>query len=171
MSHRAIRCLIGDASKSLDDSVQFGYGRKSDFNVYNNKKYKFTWMLPLTATTTIPTDGSGITKSWNVILVIIDIDKSGSNEKEFTKILDYMDDFGDRLIRRIDDWYQSGTDIVGTLTIGTVNQTPIIKDDADIHTGWLYSFQMITSDDFDYCKDPDNIALYNGTYRYNQDPE
>lgn len=170
MSHRAIRCLIGDAVKSLDDKIQFGYGRRSDFNIPNNKSYPFVWLLPLTATTTIPSNGAGITKGWNVVLVVIDIDKSGSKEKEFDKILDRMSDIGDALIRRIDDWYQSGSDIVGTLTINTVNQTTIIKEDSDIHTGWLYSFQMITSDDFDYCT-PDNIALYNGSYRHNSTTE
>lgn len=170
MSHRAIRCLIGDATKSLDDKIQFGYGRRSDFNIPNNKSYPFVWMLPLTAVTTIPDDGAGITKAWNIILVIIDIDKSGSTEKEFDKILDRMDDIGEQLIRRVDDWYRSGDDIVGSLTIRSVNQTSIIKEDSDIHTGWLYSFQMITSDDFDYCT-PDNIALYNGSYRDNQDTE
>lgn len=170
MSHRAIRCLIGDATRSLDDKIQFGYGRRSDFNIPNNKKYPFVWMLPLTATTSIPSNGAGITKSWNVILVVIDLDKSDSKETEFDKILDRMDSLGDQLIRRIDDWYQSGTDIVGTLTIASVNQTTIIKGDSDVHTGWLYSFQMVTSDDFDYCT-PDNIALYNGSYRYTSDTE
>jgi hypothetical protein len=170
MSHRAIRCLIGDAVKSLDDKIQFGYGRRSDFNIDNKKKYPFVWMLPLTATTNIPSDGSGITKTWSIILVIIDIDKSGSTVKEYDDILDKMDFIADSLIRRIDDWYQSGTDIVGTVTITSVNQTTIIKDDSDIHTGWLLAFQMVTSDDFDYCT-PDNIALYNGSYRYNQDTD
>lgn len=168
MSHRAIRCLIGDAVKSLDDKIQFGYGRRSDFNIDNQKKYPFVWMLPLTAVTTIPNNGAGITKTWNVILVVIDLDKSDSKETEFDKILDKMSDVGDALLRRIDDWYQSGTDVVGTITIASVTQTTIIKGDSDIHTGWLYSFQMTTSDDFDYCT-PDNIALYNGSYRDSQD--
>jgi hypothetical protein len=171
MSHRAIRCLVGDAVKSLDDKIQFGYGRRSDFNIPNNKKYPFVWMLPLTAVTNIPSDGAGITKTWSIILVIIDIDKSGSTEKEYDDILDRMDFIGDSLIRRIDDWYQSGTDIVGTLTINSVNQTTIIKGDSDIHTGWLFAFQMVTSDMFDYCVDPDNTALYNGSYRHNQDTD
>lgn len=170
MSHRAIRCLIGDAVKSLSDKIQFGYGRRTDFNIYNNKAYPFVWLLPLTAVTTIPNNGAGITKTWNIILVVIDLDKSDSVEKQYDDILDKMSDIGDALIRRIDDWYRSGTDIVGSLTITTVNQTTIIKEDADIHTGWLYSFQMITDDDFDYCT-PDNIALYNGSYRDNQDTD
>lgn len=171
MSHHAIRCLIGDAVKSLDDSIQFGYGRRSDFNIHNDKNYPFVWLLPLTAVTTIPSDGAGITKSWNIILVVIDIDKSDSVEQEFDKIMDRMDDIGDRLIRRIDDWYRSGDDIVGALTITSVNQTSIIKEDSDIHTGWLYSFQMITDDQFEYCIDPDNIALYNDSYRNSQDTQ
>lgn len=154
MSHRAIRCLIGDAVKSLDDKIQFGYGRRSDFNIDNKKQYPFVWMLPLTASTTIPTNGAGITKTWNIILVIIDIDKSDSTEKEYKKILDVMDFIGDSLIRRINDWYLTGEDIVGALTITSVNQTTIIKGDSDIHTGWLLTFQMVTSDSFDYCRYP-----------------
>lgn len=159
MSHRAIRCLVGDAAKSLDDKIQFGYGRRSDFNIPNDKCYPFVWMLPLTASTVLNSTDRSRTKTWNIILVIIDIDKSSSVEKQYDDILDAMDDIGDKLIQRIDDWYQSERDIVGTLTITNINQTTIIKQDSDIHTGWLFTFQMTVSDDFEYCT-PDNEILY-----------
>ena len=172
MSHRAIRCLIGDAAKSLDDSIEFGYGRWSDFNIEKVDKWPNVWLNPLIANTTIADDGSGtILKTWQIRLNIIDIDKSGSHHNEFKKILDRMDFLADSLIRRIDDWYRTSQDIVGTLNIINVNHRPIIKDTAKIVTGWELSFQLETSDSFDYCVDPDNVAIYNGSYRDNQDTE
>jgi hypothetical protein len=150
---------VGDAAKSLDDKIQFGYGRRSDFNIPNNKRYPFVWMLPLTASTVLSSTDRPRTKTWNVILVIIDIDKSDSIETQYDDILDAMDEIGDKLIQRIDDWYMRERDIVGTLTIANINQTTIIKGDGDIHTGWLFTFQMTVSDDFDYCT-PENVELY-----------
>jgi hypothetical protein len=151
MSHRAIRCLIGDTTKSLDDSIQFGYGRRSDFNSTKDKRFPFVWLLPLTASTILESSTASRTKTWNCVLVILDIDKPGDNHKDFNKILDDMDHLGDKIIQRIDDWYRSEKDILGTLTLQNINQTTIIKEDAAIDSGWLFSFQMVVSDDFDYC--------------------
>lgn len=87
------------------------------------------------------------------------MDKPGDKHKDINVILDEMDDLGDKIIQRIDDWYQSEQDIVGTLTLQNINQTTIIKEDADIDSGWLFTFQMVTSDSFEYCVE-DNIELY-----------
>lgn len=161
MSHKSIRLLIRDVVKSLSDNVQFGYGRRSDFNLVKNKRYPIVWLLPLTASTILNSSDTPRTKTWNCILVVLDLNKAGDTERQFDDILDEMDDLGDKIIQRIDDWYQSEKDIVGTLTIQNINQTTIIKEDAAIDSGWLYTFQMITSDDFSYCT-PDNVELYDG---------
>lgn len=159
MSHKSIRALIRDVVNSLDDSIQFGYGRRSDFNIIKDKRFPFVWLLPLTANTVLSSSTGARTKTWNCVIVILDIDKPGDKHKQFNKILDDMDDLGDKIIQRIDDWYRSEKDIVGTLTLQNINQTTIIKEDAAIDTGWLFSFQMVTSDDFQYCT-PDNVELY-----------
>jgi hypothetical protein len=156
MSHRSVRLLIEAAAKSLSDNIQFGYGRRSDFNQSGDKYYPYVWLLPLTATTVI---GETRTKTWSIVLVVINMDKSDSESKEFDCILDEMDDIVDKIVIRIDDWYRTTDDIVGSLTITNVNQVSIIKEDADIHTGWLCTFQMTVSDDFDYCaNEPSNLA-------------
>lgn len=154
MSHRSVRLLIEAAAKSLSDDIQFGYGRRSDFNQSGDKSYPYVWLLPLTASQVIPTTDKPRTKTWSIVLVVITLDQSDSVPKQFDSLLDDMDDLVDRLVFRIDDWYRTTDDIVGTLTITNVNQVSIIKDDADIHTGWLLSFQMTVSDDFSYCVDP-----------------
>lgn len=159
MSHKSIRLLIRDVVKSLSDNLQFGYGRRSDFNLVKNKSYPIVWLLPLTASTVLNSSDRSRTKTWNCIIVILDMDKPGDKHKDINVILDEMDDLGDKIIQRIDDWYQSERDIVGTLTLQNINQTTIIKEDAAIDSGWLFTFQMITSDDFAYCV-PDNVELY-----------
>lgn len=152
MSHRSVRQLIEAATKSLSDNIQFGYGRRSDFNQSGDKSYPYVWLLPLTASQIIPNTDQPRTKTWSVILVIINLDLSDSVTKELDLILDEMDDIVDKIIIRIDDWYRNTDDITGSLTITNVNQVSIIKEDADIHTGWVCSFNMTVSDDFSYCE-------------------
>lgn len=86
-------------------------------------------------------------------------DSTSSNETEYKPILDDMDDLLDRFVNRLNDYYLKTSDTVGAITLRGFQQTPFLKGDADILSGWFLSFQLQTSDDFTYCT-PDNIALY-----------
>jgi hypothetical protein len=66
-----------------------------------------------------------------------------------------------KYMQALDDWYERSYDTVGALSITGDSATPFYKDDADIHTGWLLSFQLIVPDDFEYCT-PENVDLYAG---------
>ena len=160
MSHLAIRSLIRDVAKSLSDKIQFGYGRRSEFNFIEKKRYPFIWMLPLNASGRFRTSPTK-TKTWNVALLFLDEDEADSNADQSTKILDDRDAVVDRFTQALDDWYERSYDTVGAFTIQNDNQQPFYKDDSDIHTGWLLTFQIVVSDDFDYCT-PENVDLYAG---------
>jgi len=89
------------------------------------------------------------------------MDKADSNADQSTKILDDRDLIVDRFTQALDDWYERSYDEVGAITIQNDTQQPFYKDDTDINTGWLLTFQMVVSDDFNYCT-PENVDLYAG---------
>lgn len=161
MSHKSVRILLEDVAKSLSDKIQFGYGRRSEFNLIDQKRYPYIWLLPLTAGRRFVNNEGTKTKTWNVSIIFLDEDKADSDAKETEKIHDDLDLIVDQYIQRLDDYYLNSRDVVGYVTIRNDNQTPFYKDDSDINSGWLVTFQMTVSDDFLYCV-PDNINLYAG---------
>lgn len=160
MSHRSVVSLFSDVAKSLADNIQFGYGRRSDFNLIENKRTPYVWCLPLTATPSF-TDTPNYQKTWNCALVFFEQDQTDSKESQYKLILDDMDELLDKFVQRLNDWNQTSQDVVGQVTLQAFSQTPFVKTDAGIYTGWILQFQMITPDDFIYCT-PDNIDIYAG---------
>lgn len=160
MSHRSVVSLFENAAKSLSDNIQFGYGRRSDFNQNPDISYPYIWLLPLTANPAyVVNDAENYQKTWNCILVFLKADKTDSLETEYKPILDEMDELVDKFINRVNDWSLNSEDVVGQVTIRGISQNWIIKGDADVFTGWFVSFQLVVSDNFEYCT-PDNIKLY-----------
>jgi hypothetical protein len=167
MSHRSVVQLIKDTATSLADNIQFGYGRRSDFNLQTTPNSDsapsgvWMWLQPLSANPTYTNNSNteNYQKTWNCILLILIPDKSDSTEKEYKVQLDEADELADKFINRLNDWAYKTSDTVGPVTLQNFQQNPIIKGDADIFSGWWVSFQMVTSDDFDYCT-PENIDLY-----------
>jgi hypothetical protein len=161
MSHRSVVQLINDVAVSLSDGIQFGYGLRSEFNQSEKKGETFVWMLPLTANPTYTNNGvENYQKTWNCIVFFFQPDTTDSQSLDgYKPILDDMDNLADRFINRLNDWSFKSTDVVGAVTLQNFQQTPYIKSDADILTGWFVSFQMVTSDDFEYCT-PENVLLY-----------
>jgi hypothetical protein len=160
VSHLSVRTLIKDAAQSLADNIQFGYGRRSDFNLIKDPSSPYVWLLPLTSNPRFAVNNVEIyQKTWNCIVLFLYEDRTDSIETEFDHILDDMDTLVDKFIIRLNDFYLKSTDTVGTITLQNFSQNPFIKSDADIFTGWFLTFQMVVSSDFEYCT-PDNIALY-----------
>lgn len=126
------------------------------------KRYPYIWLLPLTGSRRYINNESTKTKTWSIALVFLDQDKADANEKESERILDAQDLIVDRYLQQLDDWYERSYDTIGAFTIQNDNQQPFYKDDADIHTGWLLTFQIVVADDFEYCT-PENVRLYAGT--------
>jgi hypothetical protein len=127
-----------------------------------NKRYPYIWLLPLSASRQFRGDNNPTkTKTWNVALVFLDLDEADANEKQSEVILDRMDVYVDKYLMALDEWYQRSTDIIGAMTLANDSQSPFYKDDADGNTGWLLTFTMEVSDNFEYCT-PENIELYAG---------
>ena len=159
MSHASVKLLLHDVAKSLADNVQFGYGRRSEFNMITQKRYPYSWLQPLTST--IRRNENTITTIWSGRIAFMDVDRADANEKESEVILNKMYDLTQRYYHQLDDWFERSSDIIGAITIQSFVSNPFYKDDSGIHTGWYSDFQLITSDNFEYCT-PENVDLYAG---------
>lgn len=148
MSHLGIRKLIEDTAKSLGDDIQFTYARTSDFNVMRDKRYPFITLDPLSAVPGYSVDGSrNYTKAWTANMAFYELDNAASTQEEYVKILDEMDAFVDSFLNRL-NFYSLKAD---TILISSINQTPFIKQTADILSGYLLTFNIEVMDDFNYC--------------------
>lgn len=160
MSHRSVVTLLQDAAESLSDAIQFGYGRRSDYNLTEKKKNIMVWLLPLTATPAYTVNNTeNYQKTWNCAVFFFQLTPSDTTEKEFTPVLHDLDELVDQFVNRVNDWSMKSADTVGAVTLQNFQQYSVIKENADISTGWLLQFQMTTSDDFHYCT-PENVRLY-----------
>lgn len=162
MSHLSVRTLLYDVAKNLADNQQFGYGRRSEFNMIENKSYPYIWLLPLTASRRfISTDNLTRTMTWNCALVFLDMDSADAKEDQSDKLLDEQYETAQKYMQALDDWSYRSSDTLGPVTIQNDLMAPFYKDDSGIHTGWLVTFQMVVSDNFEYCS-PENVELYSG---------
>lgn len=149
MSHKGIRLLIQDAAQSLGDDIQFDYARTSDFNVTASaQRYPFITLDLLSAIPEYTVNGvSNYMKRWLCNMAFYGLDKEGSTQDEYEKILDDADDLVDKFLNKL-NFYSEKSD---TLLIASVNQTPFLKVGSAILTGFTLSFQLQQTDQFNYC--------------------
>jgi hypothetical protein len=161
MSHQSVRLLLEDVAKSLADNICFSFGRESEFNNLKTKENRYIWLLPMTAN--FPISDTTRTKTWNIALLFMDVDRFDASNKETNIIHDELDVVVDKFIHRLDDWSQTQQDTVGAITLSGVRQSPFFKDQAGVVSGWRVDFTMQVPDLFEYCTE-DNIRIYSGTY-------
>lgn len=161
MSHQSVRLLLEDVAKSLADKAQSGYGRHSEFNQISGRRYPFIWILPLRGGRQFVNNNTTKTKTWDVSILFFNPDTADADAKQSASILDTTDVLVDRYLHALDDWFERSDDFLGAFTINNDNQIALYKDNSEIETGWILSFQMIVSEDFDYCR-PENVDLYAG---------
>lgn len=152
MSHKGIRLLIEDAAKSLGDSIQFTYGRTSDFNVMRDKEYPFIQCDPLVSVPTYTVNNvSNYMKAWTAQIGFYQLDKEESDQDQYKLILDEMDKLVDSFVNKL-NLYSHKTNITSDdILITGIRQEPFIKGTADILTGYLLTLTITVSDQFNYC--------------------
>ncbi len=159
MSHRSVRLLLEDVAKSLADNIEFGYGRKSEFNIIQGKSANhWIWCLPLQGSRELANGMETRTNRWDVAILFLEHDPSDSSHDHSGSVLDYQDSIVQRYAQALDEWYLNLSDTVGAFSIENFSQTPIYKENSEVQSGWLVRFQLLTPDDFDYCT-PENVTL------------
>jgi hypothetical protein len=152
MSHKGIRSLIEDVSKSLGNDIQFTYARTSDFNQIRDKRYPFITLDPISAVPTFSVNNtSNYMKTWACSMAFYMLDKEASVESEYAEILDSTDTLVDNFINKLNFYAYNQCITSDEIVITSVNQTPFIKATADILTGHLLTFNLQVTDQFNYC--------------------
>lgn len=148
MSHKSIRLLIEDTAKSLQDDIQYSYGKDTDFNQEQKRSLTLINTSPLSAVPSYRVNGTfNYMKAWSIEMAFYAIDSPASIGDEYAGILDRMDLLVDQFVNKL-NFFSEKSD---TLIIQNISQTPFIKATADILTGYILTFQILVNDNFDYC--------------------
>ena len=149
MSHKGIRLLIEDTAKSLGDDIQFDYARTSDFNITASaQRYPFITLDLLSSIPEYTIDNTrNYMKRWLCSMAFYGLDKQDSTQAEYVKILDDADDLVDKFINKLNFYSANSDDII----ITNINQQPFVKNTSAILTGFVLTFQIQQTDQFNYC--------------------
>lgn len=79
------------------------------------------------------------------------LDKADSNEKETAAIHDNLDVFVDRFLEALDGWTHRPEVEIDDYAISNDSQIPFYKDNTDVNSGWLLTFDITVPDYFNYC--------------------
>lgn len=154
MSHQAVRTLISDTLKSIDDSVLFAYARASDFNSMGIKDDKRVRLDPLRQSLEY-SENYNLSKQYQVVIIFYKLDSIQGAEEETATILDQMDLLSDKFLNKLNlfEFNEDSTDEISTQNteITSIRKEPIIKVTADCVSGWVVSFNFTVPDTFDYC--------------------
>lgn len=153
MSHKGIRLLIETTAKSLADNITFDYGRRSDTNMDRDIQYPLIACNPLSASASYAVNNvSNYSKIWQVQIAFLQLDNESSNQEEYSKHLDEMNKLADLFINKINFNAQSDCVESGEIVITGISQQPFIKIMKDCVTGYVMSFSIQETDDFNYCE-------------------
>lgn len=152
MSHKGLRKLLQDTAQKLGDDILVVYGKDTDFNQMRDKRYKAINISPLVAGAEFAVDGvTNYSKTWQVSMAFYELDNAASVQEEYTKILDEIDSLVDKFVVNLNFYTQTSDGIL----ISSITQTPFIKAMADILTGYILTFSVQLTDDFNYCESGD----------------
>jgi hypothetical protein len=152
VSHKGIRLLLEDTARSLGDDIQFDYGRTSDFNQIPNKRYPFVSVLPLNATGSFTVNNThNYVKTYQVISIFYQIDQMASDQSQYALVMDEMNELADKFIVKLNFYIDGCFPDSDNLVITNITQQPLIKETGDILTGYIMTFSLQVSDDFNYC--------------------
>jgi len=94
---------------------------------------------------------SNYMKTWSVNMAFYQLDNEGSTQDDYAKILDEMDGYVDNFINKLNFYSLNRKIDSDEIILTSISQPPFIKATADILTGYLLTFQMQVSDQFNYC--------------------
>jgi hypothetical protein len=152
MSHKGIRLLIEDVSKSLGNDIQFTYARTSDFNQTPKQRYPFIVLDLLTASPQYAVNNvSNYMKTWTCNMAFYLMDDMDSTQEQYTPLLDQTDELVDTFINKLNAYAFSQRVNSDMFVITGITQTPFIKTTSQVLTGHLLTFQLQVNDQFNYC--------------------
>lgn len=144
MSHQAVRALIEDTVRKIQDDIKFFYGPEPYFNEEEKNAFTFCNLAPLRSAPGYTVNNVfNYTKVWTVQMAFYKHDDK--SKRKFPDILDVTDDLVDRFVNRLNQEQD--------LTITAVSSEPMIEVLADVLTGHLLTFSIQVADNFQYCEE------------------
>lgn len=155
MSHKAVRVLIEDTVRSIDDSILFAYARASDFNAIGIHDSKRVRLDPLKQSFGFSDNSYNLSKTYKVGMVFYKLDSLEGAEEVTKDILDQMDLLSDKFIAKLNT-FAFNEDVSKPIISQNIEIKPGTKDEAikvtvDCCTGWVLQFEIVAPDTFDYC--------------------
>lgn len=155
MSYQAVRILIEDTLKSIDDNVLFAHARDSDFNQIGIKTDKRVQLTPMQPLLQPATGDENSTKTYTISMVFYKLDDLQGAEEATTGILDEMDILSDKFINKLNlftlEYESTEINSGNTEIVNMQPKRPVIKVTSDCVTGFVVSFGLVVPDTFDYC--------------------
>lgn len=145
MKRSEIRDFIKSGIDEVEQIVQFGNGRITEFNSNRSNEYIATWLESLQCSTTL--NNSVPQDTWRIVIHIADKDKIDSRPEQYEAIADECDYIAQQLVKKYND-VVTGSHLI---TMSNISRVPFIKKHADDVTKVVLSFDLVTYDQTVIC--------------------
>ena len=160
MNYLALYDYLKDITQSLDLTVKFFHGRKELLNLTDNNKPVYVYSLPFISSGGYTTSQQA-DENWQVNLFVYQQDQpdSGIDQNDQVsmqaeaRILSITKQVVDKIVHYVNDNTISEDLEYASefITVTSFNCQPVIRDTAQMLTGWLVTLNLKVDDSFDYC--------------------
>jgi len=148
MKRSELREFLRLGVAALTPSIEFGSGRESEFASKLNKSYPIVWQLVKPVDVDMSNDLSAPVNTWDIELLVAQIDKLDSSNEEYEHIIDDCDFIAQKLMYQ----YRNVVSGFKSVTIEGVSRTPFVKQKSpDINTGIILTFRIEETDKTNVC--------------------
>lgn len=146
MTRKEVRDFIEAGVNKLVPAIEFGSGLVTDFNSIRSHEYPAAWLITAPMTSEHTQAGAPV-DTWNIELIVAQLDKMESSPEQYEHIVDDCDVIAQKLI------YQYRNIVSGykLVTMTGVNREPFVKKHADCVTGVMLTFQLVSPDKTNVC--------------------
>lgn len=145
MNRSEVRAFLEAGVNELTPSLEFGAGMITDFNSIRLHTYPSVWQIA--AGVNIEIEFSAPVAQWDIQLIIGQKDRADSSPAEYELILDECDTIAQKLIYK----YRNIVEGYKLTTMASVTREPFIKKHADVVSGVLLSFTLVSPDQTNVC--------------------
>lgn len=129
--------------------IDFNWGEVSDMEIYDgDQTMTQVWLMPLRYTATFPNNLNRLMKNYAITMYFYQPDDQDSSNEKRRKITQDCDAVLTEYLIKLKDTLM-GLD--REFTLNTINAVSFFKQTSHVLTGIQVDFNLIVSDDFEYC--------------------
>lgn len=149
MKRSEIRTFIEAGVTAVNSSLDFGYGRITEWNSNRSNLYPGVWWESDQPVAVELTENQLPVNSWPVRLHIGKKDKADSMPSDYDLLVDDCDLVAQQLIRQYSQILEGA--LYDLVAIEDISREPFIKKNADLITGVLLTFTLKSPDTTSLC--------------------